>query len=81
MKDMTLSPEMKETVRKAQIDEETGAILYGYLGRKQKDEKNRKVFSQMSSDEKASAWQFSMLSTNGRYEKNREGGQTLKIAG
>ena len=51
---MTLSPEMKETVRKAQIDEETGAILYGYLG------------SQMSSDEKASAWQFSMLSTNGR---------------
>ena len=66
MKDMTLSPEMKETVRKAQIDEETGAILYGYLGRKQKDEKNRKVFSQMSSDEKASAWQFSMLSTNGR---------------
>ena len=42
MKDMTLSPEMKETVRKAQIDEETGAILYGYLGRKQKDEKNRK---------------------------------------
>ena len=57
---------MKETVRNAQIDEETGAILYGYLGRKQKDEKNRKVFSQMSSDEKASAWQFSMLSTNGR---------------
>jgi hypothetical protein len=55
MKDMTLSPEMKETVRKAQIDEETGAILYGYLGRKQKDEKNRKVFSQMSSDEKAHA--------------------------
>ena len=36
MKDMTLSPEMKGTVRKAQIDEETGAILYGYLGRKQK---------------------------------------------
>lgn len=55
MQDMTLSPEMKETVRKAQIDEETGAILYGYLGRKQKDEKNRKVFSQMSSDEKAHA--------------------------
>ena len=30
MKDMTLSPEMKETVRKAQIDEETGAIPVSY---------------------------------------------------
>lgn len=55
MKDMTLSAEMVSTVRKAQIDEETGAIIYGYLGEKQKDEKNRKIFSQMASDEKAHA--------------------------
>lgn len=53
MKDMRLSAEMKETVRKAQIDEETGSIIYGYLSGRQKDEKNRRVFSQMASDEKA----------------------------
>lgn len=55
MKDMTLSAQMKETVRKAQIDEETGAILYGYLSGRQKDEKNRKIFAQMAHDEKAHA--------------------------
>lgn len=55
MKDMTLSSEMRETVRKAQIDEETGSVIYGYLSGKQKDEKNKKIFAQMSADEKSHA--------------------------
>lgn len=55
MKDILLSTEMKAVIRKAQIDEVTGSIIYGYLGRKQKDEKNRNVFNQMSSDEEAHA--------------------------
>ncbi len=51
MKEMALSQETYDTVKKAQIDEETGAAIYGYLAGKQKDMKNRSVFSQMSSDE------------------------------
>lgn len=49
---------MRQAVRKAQVDEETGALLYGYLATRQKDEQNRKLFEQMAADEKkhAAVW-------------------------
>ncbi|MCQ5130483.1 VIT1/CCC1 transporter family protein [Butyricicoccus faecihominis] len=53
-----LDPAMRQAVRKAQVDEETGALLYGYLATRQKDEQNRKLFEQMAADEKkhATVW-------------------------
>lgn len=54
-----LDSAMRKTIRKAQIDEETGAQLYGYLATRQKDAQNRKLFEQMAADEKkhAAVWQ------------------------
>ncbi|WNX86066.1 VIT1/CCC1 transporter family protein [Agathobaculum sp. NTUH-O15-33] len=53
-----LDPAMRQAVRKAQVDEETGALLYGYLATRQKDEQNRKLFEQMAADEKKSTRRF-----------------------
>lgn len=46
---------LKRAVRKAQVDEETGAVLYGCLAVRQKDAANRKIFEQMAGDEKSHA--------------------------
>lgn len=51
-----LNPGTLAVVRKAQVDEETGTLIYGYLaGRRKMEEANRAVFRQMSSDERAHA--------------------------
>ncbi len=49
---------LEKAVRKAQADEETGAVLYAYLAAKQKDTANRNIFEQMAKDEKkhAAVW-------------------------
>ena len=53
-----ISSELMRLVKKAQIDEEQGAILYEFMAKKEKNEENKKLLMQMSKDEKkhAAVW-------------------------
>ena len=50
-----ISNELMKLVKKAQIDEERGAILYEFMAKKEKNEENKKILMQMSKDEKKHA--------------------------
>lgn len=50
-----ISNELMKLVKKAQIDEEQGAILYEFMAKKEKNEENKKILMQMSKDEKKHA--------------------------
>ena len=55
MSEKTISPELMKLVKKAQIDEEQGAILYSFMAKREKNEENKKLLEKMSEDEKAHA--------------------------
>jgi len=46
-----ISKELMKLVKKAQIDEAQGAILYEYMAKREKNEENKKLLEQMSKDE------------------------------
>lgn len=50
--------ELLETVRKAQKEEEQGAILYAFMAKREKNENNKKLLEQMAKDEQkhANVW-------------------------
>lgn len=50
-----ISSELMKLVKKAQIDEEQGAILYEFMAKKEKNEANKKILIQMSKDEQKHA--------------------------
>ena len=50
-----ISKELMKLVKKAQIDEEQGAILYSFMAKREKNEENKKLLEKMSEDEKAQA--------------------------
>ena len=52
---------LQAAVRKAQADEEAGAVLYGFMAARQKDENNRRCLAQMSHDEKMHAQTWKAL--------------------
>lgn len=45
------SKELMKLVKKAQIDEEQGTILYAFMAKREKNEENKKLLEQMSKDE------------------------------
>ena len=55
MSQKEISNELMKLVKKAQIDEEQGAILYEFMAKKEKNEENKKILMQMSKDEKKHA--------------------------
>ena len=55
MSKQQISEELMRLVKKAQIDEEQGAILYEFMAKKEKNEENKKLLIQMSKDEKKHA--------------------------
>ena len=50
-----ITNELMKLVKKAQIDEEQGAILYEFMAKREKNEENKKILMQMSKDEKKHA--------------------------
>ena len=50
-----ISDELMKLVKKAQINEEQGSILYEFMAKKEKNEENKKILIQMSKDEKKHA--------------------------
>ncbi|MDO5112436.1 MAG: VIT1/CCC1 transporter family protein [Clostridia bacterium] len=54
----SLSPALLAAVRKAQVDEEEGAILYAFMAKREKKAENRRILDQMARDEKdhAALW-------------------------
>ena len=56
---VTLDPSVQALILQAQRDEETGALLYAFMAKREKDPDNRTHLQQMSSDEKVHAafWQ------------------------
>lgn len=46
-----ISLELMKLVQKAQKDEEEGAILYGFMAKREKNKENKKLLEQMSKDE------------------------------
>ena len=46
-----ISNELIKLVKKAQIDEEQGAILYEFMAKREKNEENKKLLEQMAKDE------------------------------
>ena len=55
MSEKQISNELMKLVKKAQIDEEQGAILYAFMAKREKNEENKKLLEQMSKDEKIHA--------------------------
>ena len=55
MSEKQISSELMKLVKKAQIDEEQGAILYAFMAKREKVEENKKLLEQMSKDEKVHA--------------------------
>ena len=55
MSEKQISDELMKLVKKAQIDEEQGAILYSFMAKREKNEENKKLLEKMSEDEKAHA--------------------------
>lgn len=51
MSEKQISKELMKLVKKAQIDEEQGTILYAYMAKREKNEENKKLLEQMSKDE------------------------------
>ena len=51
MGEKQISKELMKLVKKAQIDEAQGAILYAYMAKREKNEENKKILEQMSRDE------------------------------
>ncbi len=51
MPTQTMDPALLSSVRKAQCDEETGALLYAYMARRERNPENRRVLEQMAQDE------------------------------
>lgn len=52
---MEYSKELMDTIKKAQVDEELGVIIYGFMASREKNEDNKKTLLQMSKDEKSHA--------------------------
>ena len=55
MSEKQISNELMKLVRKAQVDEEFGSILYAFMAKREKNEENKKLLEKMSEDEKAHA--------------------------
>ena len=55
MSKVQIGNELMKLVKKAQIDEERGAIIYEFMAKKEKNEENKKILMQMSNDEKKHA--------------------------
>ena len=55
MSEKNISDELMKLVKRAQIDEEQGAILYKFMAKREKNEENKKILMQMSKDEKKHA--------------------------
>ncbi len=55
----SLSPEAQATVLRSQRDEETGALVYAFMAKREKNKENSDVLKRMSADEKmhAAYWQ------------------------
>ena len=54
-----MSPELRNALRKAEVDEKFGSLVYGFMAHREKNAENRKILEQMSLDEKrhAALWQ------------------------
>ena len=50
MSEKQISNELMKLVQKAQKDEEEGAILYSFMAKREKNEENKKLLEQMSSN-------------------------------
>ncbi|MFV0550573.1 MAG: hypothetical protein ACK5L6_01450 [Anaerorhabdus sp.] len=48
---MEVSNEIMKVVLASQIDETEGAIIYGFMASRQKDEKNKALLQKMADDE------------------------------
>ncbi|MDQ0361765.1 VIT1/CCC1 transporter family protein [Breznakia pachnodae] len=55
MRKEDISSDLLMTIRKAQKDEVTGSIIYGFMSKHEKDEKNKQILKQMSEDEQKHA--------------------------
>ena len=55
MSEKQISGELMKLVKKAQIDEEQGSILYAFMAKREKNEENKKLLEQMSKDERVHA--------------------------
>lgn len=61
MSEKQISSELMKLVKKAQIDEEQGAILYAFMAKREKNEENKKLLEQMSKDEKNHAEEWKRI--------------------
>ena len=61
MGEKQISLELMKLVKKAQIDEEQGAILYAFMAKREKNEENKKLLEQMSKDEKNHAEEWKKI--------------------
>ncbi|SJZ44557.1 VIT1/CCC1 transporter family protein [Anaerorhabdus furcosa] len=55
----SINNEVMKLVKSSQLDEEEGVLMYAFMAKRQKDEKNKAILEKMSSDEKmhAKVWE------------------------
>ena len=61
MSEKQITSELMKLVKKAQIDEEFGSILYAFMAKREKNEENKKLLEQMSKDEKNHAEEWKKI--------------------
>ena len=61
MSEKQISNELMKLVKKAQIDEEMGSVLYAFMAKKEKNGENKKLLEKMSEDERAHAKVWKVL--------------------
>ena len=69
MSEKQITSELMKLVKKAQVDEEQGAILYAFMAKREKDKQNKKLLEQMSKDEKNHAEEWKKI-TNKNLKPN-----------
>lgn len=69
MSEKQITSELMKLVKKAQVDEEQGAILYAFMAKREKDKQNKKLLGQMSKDEKNHAEEWKKI-TNKNLKPN-----------
>ncbi|MCK9181856.1 MAG: VIT1/CCC1 transporter family protein [Fibrobacteraceae bacterium] len=55
MDSSNLSPALLKAIRKAEVDEELGSVIYAFIASREKNAENKRILEQMSKDEKRHA--------------------------
>ena len=69
---------MQQAVLRSQRDEETGALVYDFMARREKNVENKGILARMSADEKSHAGYWQGISGIGAAKLDKYGAEVLR---